>query len=410
MAPLSLPELGIGENQLTYSDESPNSDQTAQRRVRITHEWVERSASAPPAAPPAPLWPRDQGEAEGTDVVFEWQPASDPDGDKIADYHFELSTRADMKWPLSMSFAKLISRTSDAGSARYALKAPGELNPDGEYFWHVRAKDEQGVWGRWSKTWSFKPRGPAPPQNVTLQYDSEKNRGILRWTPNPLGRKPVAYRVYASDEKGLSVSDEPFAVAAGVYDIRRKASTKSPTQFPANFLVETSATELAVVGSGVELSGANKAYYRVVAVDEAGKRSGPSDYATAPRPIIYSQPMTQAKPGAEYRYDVRAICSVGDLRTRVVNGKEVMNYWDVEQSRFHLERGPDWLSIDESTGRLSGRPDRAGRSEVTIAVTLEREHRSLDPSQLQWGIEKILDTRMETVGTAKQAFVIETAP
>ena len=163
--------------------------------------------------------------------VFEWQPAADPDGDKIADYHFELSSRSDMKWPLSMSFAKLISRTSDAGSARFTLKAPGELNPDREYYWHVRAKDEKGVWGPWSKTWSFTPRGPAPPLNVSLQYDREKNLGILRWTPNPLGRKPVAYRVYASDEKGFSVSDEPFSVAAGMYDFRQKVPTKPPTQF-----------------------------------------------------------------------------------------------------------------------------------------------------------------------------------
>ena len=180
------------------------------RRVRITHQWVERSASAPPAAPHAPIRPRDRGEAEGTDVVFEWQPAADPDGDKIADYHFELSSRADMNWPLSMSFAKLISRTSDAGWLDSLLKAPGELNPDREYYWHVRAKDDQGVWGPWSKTWSFTPRGPAPPLKVAVHYDRETNVGTLRWTPNPIGRKPAAYRVYASDEKGFSVSDEPF--------------------------------------------------------------------------------------------------------------------------------------------------------------------------------------------------------
>ena len=95
----------------------------------------------------------------------------------------------------------------------------------------------------------------------------------------------------------------------------------------------------------------------------------------------------------EYRYDVRAIRSLGDLRTRVVDGREVMNYWDVEQPRFQLEQGPEWLSIDESTGQLSGKPDRAGRSEVVVAVTLEREQRSLDPAQLQWGIEKITETR-----------------
>ena len=44
-------------------------------------------------------------------------------------------------------------------------------------------------------------------------------------------------------------------------------------------MVETPATELEVVGRHLELPGANKAFYRVVAVDSAGKRSGPSDYA-----------------------------------------------------------------------------------------------------------------------------------
>jgi hypothetical protein len=404
MAPLSLPEMGIGENQFTYSDES-----TGQRHVRITHEWIERSASAPPAAPATPIHPKDRAEAEGTDVVFEWEPASDADGDRIADYHFELSSRADMKWPLSMSFAKLTSRTSDAGTARYTLKAPGELNPDREYFWHVRAKDARGVWGSWSKTWSFTPRGPTPPLNVKLQYDSEKNVGVLRWSPNPLGRKPVAYRVYASDEKGFSVSDEPFTVAAGMLDAHTNTLTKSPTQFPSNLLAKTSATEMAVMGSGVELTDGNKVFYRVVAVDEKGKRSGPSDYSAAPRPLIYSQPVAQTKVGATYRYDVRALRSLGDLRTRVVNGKEVMNYWDVEQPRFRIERGPSWLTVDESTGQISGIPDRAGRFDVVVAVTLERQHRVLDPLQLQWGIEKVVETRLEARSTAKQAFVLDTS-
>ena len=53
--------------------------------------------------------------------------------------------------------------------------------------------------------------------------------------------------------------------------------------FPANFIAETTAAELAVLGADVDLSAANKTYYRVVAVDEQGKRSGPSDYAVAPR-------------------------------------------------------------------------------------------------------------------------------
>ena len=153
-----------------------------------------------------------------------------------------------MKWPLSMSFAKLISRTADAGQARYTLPGPGLLNPDTQYFWRVRAQDDKGVWGPWSPTWSFTPRGPAPPRDVRLEFDRERNRGVLRWAPNPLGRKPVAYRVYASDEKGFSVSDRPYKVTVGV-------SGKLPSEFPANFVVETSATELEVVGPHVETPG-----------------------------------------------------------------------------------------------------------------------------------------------------------
>lgn len=409
MAPLSLPEMSVGENHFLYSDESPAIEGTVPGRVRITHEWVERSASAPPAAPLAPIRPRDHGEAEGTDVVFEWQPAHDPDGDKIADYHFELSPRSDMKWPLSMSFAKLISRTSDAGLARYTLKAPGELNPDSEYFWRVRAKDERGVWGPWSQTWAFTPRGPAPPLDVALEYDSKLNVETLRWAANPLGRKPVAYRIYASDERGFSVSDEPFTVAGGVYDFRAKVASKAPTRFDANFLTETKGTELVVLGGSAEVQD-TKAFYRVVAVDEQGNRSGPSDYVAVARPVIYSRPITRAKAGSEYHYDVRAVRSVGDLRTRVVNGKETMNYWDVEQPRFRIEQGPPWLTIDESTGRTLGKPDRPGRHEVVVAVTLEREQRSLDPGQLQWGIERTTETRVEIVGIAKQTFMINVEP
>ena len=102
-------------------------------------------------------------------------------------------------------------------------------------------------------------------------------------------------------------------------------------EFPANFIAETTATELAVMGDGIESPSANKTYYRVVAVDSQGKRSGPSDYATAPRPTIYGKPATQAKVGTEYRCQLQANRSLGDLRLRMVGGKETANFWDIEK-------------------------------------------------------------------------------
>ncbi len=398
MAPLTLPGMGVGTNKFTYTDESAIG-----RRVRITQEWVERSASRPPEAPAEPEFPPSGGASDGTAITFRWRPASDPDGDAIADYHFELSRRADMKWPLSMSFAKLISRTADQGQARYTLPEPGLLNPGTTYFWHVRARDDQGVWGPWSPTWSFTPRGPTPPQDLSVEFDRDRIRGVLRWSPSRLGKQPAVYRVYASDEKGFSVSDRPYKVTVGV-------SERLPSEFPANFVVETAATELEVVGPHVKLQGANKAFYRVVAVDAAGNRSGPSDYAAAPRPVIVSAPVTRAQLGVAYRYPVEAIRSLGDLRTRVVSGKETMKFWDTERLRFKLSADHGGSRIDEATGLLSGKPDRSGLAEVVVFVTLEHDVRRLDGEALKWGVEKVASSGTETLGNASQSFTIEVRP
>ncbi len=398
MAPLALPGMGVGENEFLYSDDCPG-----ERNVRITHDWVERSASRPPAAPAAPIFPPDGGEAEGTDLVFRWRPAEDPDGDRIADYHFELSDRPDMRWPLSTNFYKLIANTPDRGKNQYTLPHAGLLTCDQKYYWRVRAMDEKGVWGAWSPTWSFTPRGPSSPVEVTLAFDPERNVGTLRWKRGATGRAPAKYRIYGSDEKGFSVSDEPLQVVVG-------ASKDVPPTRPANFVTEVAATEAIVIGADIKLPNANRAYYRVVAVDDQGNRSGPSDFAEAPRPIFYSRPVTIAKVGSEYRYPLSVVRSLGDLRMRVAGGKETMNYWDLETPHFALWQGPPWLEIDENTGLLSGIPDHPGKSAVVVTATIDRTVRNLDARSLSWGLEKVMSTGTQRVGVASQKFTIDVAP
>jgi hypothetical protein len=415
MAPLALPEMVVGENIFTYRDQSGGD-----RKVRITHHWVERSASRPPAAPPGAVCPPDGGETNGTDVIFQWTAPSDPDGDTIADYQFELSARADMKWPLSMSFYKLISRTADAAKekdtttgaeritvkAQYTLPQPGLLTPDRTYHWHVRAQDDKGVWGPWSKTWTFTPRGPAPPLDVTVDYDPARGMGTLRWKANPVGRVPIKYRLYGSDEKGFTIADQRHQSVVGV--TKDEMADWDPW-FPANFIAETTAAELAVLGGGVDLPAANKTYYRVVAVDEQGQRSGPSDYAVAPRPVIYSKPVVTAEVGAPYRYQMLASRSLGDLSSRMADGRQVSGYFDIEKPRFTLAQGPAWLRIDEATGVLSGTPDVPGKADVTVTVAIDRQVRKLDEAVLRWGNEKVLSVDRERVGVATQKFVIDVA-
>jgi hypothetical protein len=228
-------------------------------------------------------------------------------------------------------------------------------------------------------------------------------QGILRWKPNPAGRKAVKYRVYGSDEKGFSVSDEPYRRNVG-------QSRDLPAQVAANFVAETSDTELVVLGAGVDLPNANRAFYRVVAVDDRGKRSGPSDYAAASRPFIYSKPPEAARVGTELRYQVAAIRSLGDLRLRVLEGKEVASFWDVEKPRFMLVQGPTWLRIDESSGVLRGVPDAAGTTDVVVRVSLERSVRRLNEGRLSWGQELVKEVGTEQVGSVTQRFRIAVGP
>ena len=141
MALLALPEMTVGENSFTYTDKS-----SGERKVRITHEWVERSTSKPPEAPEA-VYPPDGGQAEGTDFAFRWSVPKDPDGDKITDYHFVLANRQDMRWPLSTNFDKLISRTADKGKVQYTLPSTGLLTGGKTYYWRVQAKDAEGRLG-----------------------------------------------------------------------------------------------------------------------------------------------------------------------------------------------------------------------------------------------------------------------
>jgi hypothetical protein len=348
------------------------------------------------------VFPTQGGRTDDTDIVFRWRPPA-PEGDGIADYQFELSERADMAWPLSSNFSKLVSNTPDRGKPRYRVPSTGLLTPGRVYYWRVRAKNGKGVWGPWSQTWSFTPAGPAPPVEVALEsVKGADGKVVLRWKPNPAGNKPSKYRVYGSDEKGFSISDEPYRRNVG-------RSTDVPALAPANFVAETASTELVVLGAGVKLPNANKAFYRVVAVDAGGKRSGPSDYAAATRPFIFSKPPDTGKVGTEFRYQVGVVRSLGDLRVRIVGGKETASFWDIEKPHFALVKGPGWLRIS-SSGVLRGVPDAHGNIDVVVKVSLQRAVRRLDEGRLSWGQELVKEVGTETVGSTTQSFRIAVAP
>ena len=114
-------------------------------------------------------------------------------------------------------------------------------------------------------------------------------------------------------------------------------------------------------------------------------------------------------PRPERNYDERlqANRSLGDLRLRIVNGKETASFWDIEKPRFAIQKGPAWLKIDAATGVLSGTPDVAGKVNVAVTVTIDLEMRELDDARLGWGIETVISTSIERVGSATRRYSIE---
>jgi len=404
MAPLAMPSMTVGNNRFAYVERTDNkTGANAARKVKITHTWVERSQTRPPQAPETPVYPTNGGKTDGTDVVFQWNAASDPDGDTITDYHFQLSDRPDMRWPMSPNFDKYVSMTPDQGKTRYSLPRPGLLTHGTTYYWHVKAKDSNGVWGAWSDTWSFTAQGPAYPINVATQHDGDTGIGTLIWSANPVGSAPAKFRVYGSDEKGFTVHDAPYEVRLG--------DTKDlGNPFPANFVAEVAGTSLDVVGVGNPLPNANKAYYRVVAVDDRDKRSGDSDYVEAARPFIYSEPVTSAPAGQPYRYQVKAIRSLGDLTRRdSAKPKPGTKFWKIEPLKFSLTQNPNWMNINADTGLITGTSDGTGGT-VIVSVTLTKEHRLVhDKNAIVWGNEYEQSITFETVGPVTQQFVVSGA-
>jgi hypothetical protein len=111
--------------------------------------------------------------------------------------------------------------------------------------------------------------------------------------------------------------------------------------------------------------------------------------------------------GQEYRYEVRANRSLGDLTSRMQGDTQVNGYFDIEKPVFALALAPAWLRIDGATGVLSGTPDVAGNAEVVLTVTIDREVRTLDEKALVWGQEKVLGSATQRVGATAQTFTIE---
>ncbi|HPO12193.1 MAG TPA: hypothetical protein PLI09_02005 [Candidatus Hydrogenedentes bacterium] len=331
--PFALPRLSAGTNQVRYSDD------TAERHsVRIRHEWVESGAVQPPVPPQEPDSPKAGETVRATGGTFAW-----PAVEGCTAYRLRVSRDPQLRYPYRPGFDVIVTAPS------YEAPSVGLFNPGETYYWSVRPRLENGMWGAWSPTWTFQWEGPLAPQELQVKQEGEGL--MLSWTPNASGTPAVSYNVYGCDRRGFSVS---------------KASSLLPVlgSVPGNFFAVTTGTSLKIAGSDLTHENANRAYYRVTAMDANGVESGSSEYVETPRPFVYTQPITRVRAGGRYTCLIRSISSMGSLQAKP-DGSLV---WDKDVFRYALVRGPKWLSFDPETGLLRGTPEQGDRGKSTVEV------------------------------------------
>ena len=207
---------------------------------------------------PLAVTPADGKTYSGTKVKFAWQPGSDI---APADYQFQLSEFQDMRWPLSSNFNKLISRTANQGTPAFELPYVGLLNPSQKYYWHVRARSADHVWGPWSKTYEFSAIAPAVPVDVTANLNRAVRTVQLDWQAGEMARSLFRYRIYGSEERGFTAHDERYEFNDGLEGTQWAA---------ANLLIEAPGSKQMILLPQALW----RPYYRVVAVDGKGRLSG----------------------------------------------------------------------------------------------------------------------------------------
>ncbi len=352
MAPLAMPGGVLGENKFIYTDNSPGA-----RKVKITQVWNECDGGIAVPAAPIAVTPANGKTYSGTRVKFEWWATSDV---AAADYEFALSEFPDMRWPLSPNFHKLISRTAYRGTASYELPYDGLLNPGQTSYWHVRGRSQDGVWGPWSKTYSFSALAPAVPLDVAAKFDQANRTVRLTWLRGKNGTGPVRFRIYGSEERGFTANDKPYEYNDGL---------KGTQHAPPNLLLETTGTD----GSVQVPAELWRPYYRVVAIDGQGRVSGPSALAELSHPLIATARLSPAIRSRFYRQPIAISASIGHLVSADENGLSYqLRFRSGDDLNFHMTGAPEGLSID-ANGVISGFVGAATKNEYDVTIEVENK-------------------------------------
>jgi hypothetical protein len=144
LAPGSLPSLEAGiVNSLCYT-----SAGSAGEQLQITHKWRDRNYIPAPSRIENPIYPDDGATVPHDHPTLCWQEALT--SSTIISHEIMVSWGVPGVLPVTPLTWK------ETGSAANSWAVPsGWLLPGRQYFWRVRAKSQELLWGDWSPAWRF---------------------------------------------------------------------------------------------------------------------------------------------------------------------------------------------------------------------------------------------------------------
>jgi len=261
-----LPQLKVGDNEIQFHNRAGQT-----QPVAIEVGWQESYQNHPPIAPQYPLFPVHQATPDSGYFTFKWTPPTDPDGDAIQGYHFQLSETPDVRFPLAPNFDRYIG-IDELPQHQFRVEVNGFLNSGQTYYWRVRARDQAGNWSPWSNIWSFTPTCIMPPQFPTFALTDTTL--YLSWSSNVHGKTPHKYRIYMSQESAGFYPD-----SASLY------------------------AEILTPNYSISLldSNYNYSFFRVYAIDSSGEESLVTPAVALPFPYTLCPSFLRVKVDSFYR-------------------------------------------------------------------------------------------------------------
>jgi hypothetical protein len=277
--------LKVGRNDLVYTDASDR------RSVEVQVNAIPLNVTLPGFSAGTSFAPSDNKVVAEGNLAFSW-PKSD--GADVKGYQIQISAFADMRYPLSPTFERMIDRndvTESQGSIQYKLPWRGMLPVNRNLYWRVRPFREDLLAGRWSNIFPFIVKGPQTPEKIKVEYDQGKV--ILSWSASPSGTQPLYYEIHTSSLEGFVPMSEPHRILGFGDQTEPKYSWYDVTAadwpvVPETTLTTTNDTRIILydgANANPAWSGRLGAHFRVIAIDADGSRSCPSPQAHLLSPL-----------------------------------------------------------------------------------------------------------------------------